>query len=158
MITNLKQILTVIAAKEVLENHGVHPSVQRIAIMKYLMEHCTHPTVDTIYTDLLATLPTLSRTTVYNTLQLFCDANAARAITIDKRNVRYEYCDGNHAHFLCTKCGRVFNVDISDHLSSQLYHDERFTVENVELNFVGICSECDHQSKIAPANQDQQKK
>ncbi|MGM9868931.1 MAG: Fur family transcriptional regulator [Sodaliphilus sp.] len=131
-----------IAAKELLENRGVHPSVQRIAIMKYLMEHCTHPTVDTIYTDLLPSLPTLSRTTVYNTLQLFCDANAARAITIDKRNVRYEYCDSAHAHFLCTKCGRVFDVDISDRLNSSLYHDERFKVENVELNFVGICSEC----------------
>lgn len=141
-----------IAAKELLENRGVHPSVQRIAIIKYLMEHCTHPTVDTIYTDLLATLPTLSRTTVYNTLQLFCDTNAARAITIDKRNVRYEYCDGvhTHAHFLCTKCGRVFDVKISDHLNGHLYHDERFTVENVELNFVGICSECGDREKSEP--------
>ena len=34
---------------ERLQGHNIKPSVQRIAIMKYLMEHRTHPTVDEIY-------------------------------------------------------------------------------------------------------------
>ena len=101
-------------AKQQLVNHGVHPSVQRIAIMKYLMEHCTHPTVDTIYTDLLPILPTLSRTTVYNTLELFCEKNAAMSLTIDRRNIRYDGCVKPHAHFMCNGCGRVFDVEINE--------------------------------------------
>ena len=32
--------------------HGIKPSVQRIAIMEYLFQHHTHPTVDEIYTKL----------------------------------------------------------------------------------------------------------
>ena len=51
---------------ERLQGHNIKPSVQRIAIMKYLMEHRTHPTVDEIYTALSPTIPTLSKTTVYN--------------------------------------------------------------------------------------------
>lgn len=35
-----------------LQNHNIKPSVQRIAIMNYLIEHRTHPTVDEIYTSL----------------------------------------------------------------------------------------------------------
>ena len=35
-----------------LQNHNIKPSVQRIAIMNYLIEHRTHPTVDEIYTAL----------------------------------------------------------------------------------------------------------
>ena len=44
---------------ERLQGHNIKPSVQRIAIMKYLMEHRTHPTVDEIYTALSPTIPTL---------------------------------------------------------------------------------------------------
>ena len=43
---------------ERLQGHNIKPSVQRIAIMKYLMEHRTHPTAVS-YTHL--TLPTNSR-------------------------------------------------------------------------------------------------
>ena len=56
---------------EYLEEHDVKPSVQRIAVMDYLMTHRTHPTVDEIYHALEKQIPTLSKTTVYNTLKLF---------------------------------------------------------------------------------------
>lgn len=32
--------------------HGIKPSVQRLEIMKYLMTHHTHPTVEDVYTAL----------------------------------------------------------------------------------------------------------
>ena len=57
-------------------SHNVKPSAQRIAIMKYLLEHRAHPTVDRIYTELLPAMPTLSRTTVYNTLRVLAENNA----------------------------------------------------------------------------------
>ena len=142
MITNLKQILTVIAAKEVLENHGVHPSVQRIAIMKYLMEHCTHPTVDTIYTDLLATLPTLSRTTVYNTLQLLVTNQAVLGLTIDQHNMHFDGYTHPHAHFLCRSCGKIFDVEVNSHLREHLFTSDKFAIEKVELNYMGLCPDC----------------
>lgn len=128
-------------------NHGVHPSMQRIAIMKYLMEHRTHPTVDTIYTDLLATIPTLSRTTVYNTLELFCEKNVAMPLTIDKRNVRYDGCVTPHAHFMCRSCGRVFDVELNEHVRAHLYDSDRFVIEKVELNSTGLCPECASKEK-----------
>ncbi len=129
-------------AKQQLVAHGVHPSVQRIAIMKYLMEHRTHPTVDTIYTDLLATIPTLSRTTVYNTLELLCEKNVVMPLTIDKRNVRYDGCVKPHAHFMCRCCGRVFDVELSEHVRAHLYDSDRFVIEKVELNSTGLCPDC----------------
>ena len=45
---------------ERLQSHSIKPSVQRIAIMQYLMDHHTHPTVDEIYTALAPGMPTLS--------------------------------------------------------------------------------------------------
>ena len=40
-----------------LQNHNIKPSVQRIAIMNYLIEHRTHPTVDG---DVMDEIPPLS--------------------------------------------------------------------------------------------------
>lgn len=49
----------------------VKPSLQRIAIVEYLMENRIHPTADDIYHALCIQVPTLSKTTVYNTMRLF---------------------------------------------------------------------------------------
>ena len=66
---------------------GVKPSVQRIAIMHYLLTHYTQPTVDDVYRGLSGKMPTLSRTTVYKTLRLLSENNAAQMITIDEHRV-----------------------------------------------------------------------
>mgnify|MGYP000565030315 CR=1 FL=1 len=89
-----------------LQNHNIKPSVQRIAIMTYLMEHRTHPTVDEIYTALAPSIPTLSKTTVYNTLKLLSEQGAAQTLTIDERNTCYDADTTPHAHFLCKHCGK----------------------------------------------------
>ena len=45
MITILK-ILQMNASKQYLLNFGIKPSLQRLTVMKYLMQYHTHPTVD----------------------------------------------------------------------------------------------------------------
>ena len=82
-----------------LQNHNIKPSVQRIAIMNYLIEHRTHPTVDEIYTALSPSIPTLSKTTVYNTLKLLSEQGAAQTLTIDERNTCYDADTSPHGHF-----------------------------------------------------------
>ena len=57
--------------QEYLQSYGIKPSLQRIAIMEYLIENRIHPTVEDIYEALYIKVPTLSKTTVYNTIKLF---------------------------------------------------------------------------------------
>ena len=65
--------------------------MQRIAIMDYLMEHRVHPTADEIYNALYPTMPTLSKTTIYNTMKLFSEQGAVKALVIDEKNDRVQY-------------------------------------------------------------------
>ena len=58
---------TVQGTREYLLKYNIKPSMQRIAIMDYLMVHRVHPTADEIYNALYPTMPTLSKTTIYNT-------------------------------------------------------------------------------------------
>ena len=56
---------------EYLKKNGIKPSIQRMRIFQYLMDNHTHPTVDDIFQNLSPEMPTLSKTTVYNTLNKF---------------------------------------------------------------------------------------
>ena len=56
-----------------LKDHDIKPSYQRMKIFQYLLDNHVHPTVDTIYKALCPEIPTLSKTTVYNTLNLFVE-------------------------------------------------------------------------------------
>lgn len=129
-------------ATQHLVKHGIRPSVQRVAIMDYLMKHHTHPTVDTIYHDLLPAMPTLSRTTVYNTLELLHSHNAVQALTIDSRNVHYDSMMTPHAHFMCRCCGRIIDLPMHSDLPQNPLPQHVTHVEQIQLNYSGVCDQC----------------
>lgn len=126
--------------------HGIKPSVQRIYIMEYLLTHSTHPTADTIYNDLAPLIPTLSKTTVYNTLKLLVEQNATLALTIDDKNVHFDGDTSEHAHFLCLGCGRIYDIDMSEISCSTPLSDD-FCVTETHLYYKGYCKECQNENK-----------
>lgn len=124
-------------------SYNIKPSVQRMAIMDYLLTHKTHPSVDEIYLALCDEIPTLSKTTVYNTLKLFVDHGAALMLTIDEKNACFDGDTSLHAHFLCKKCGRIFDLPYSSEVQKVEQIDMNgFQVEEVHQYYKGICPEC----------------
>ena len=93
-----------------LSEAGVRPSVQRVAVYSYLCEHPVHPTVETLYASLSPEYPTLSKTTIYNTLKLFEEKKLVRSLKIEDDKLRYDADIRPHLHFKCEKCGKVFDV------------------------------------------------
>lgn len=123
--------------------HGIKPSVQRLAVMGYLLEHDTHPTVDEIYCALIKDIPTLSKATVYNTLRLLVEKGAANQLTIDERNACYDGQLYPHAHFLCKRCGKVFDLPLrQQHLANETDIPAGFRVDDSALYFRGVCPDC----------------
>ena len=121
---------------------GIKPSLQRVAIMQYLLDNRTHPTVDEIYSGLQPNMPTLSRTTVYNTLKLLSDKGAVLTLDIDKNQSRY---DGNislHGHFLCTKCGHIEDLFIEQLDILKQFHPDGAEIRDVQLLYKGVCKNC----------------
>jgi Fe2+ or Zn2+ uptake regulation protein len=118
---------------------GIRPSAQRIAIAQYLAEHLTHPTVEEIYHALHDEYPTLSRTTVYNTLWLLVENGVINAISIDRANSQFDYNIENHAHFRCKRCGKVIDLMMPD-FSPQL--PDGLKIDNVNVYYDGLCPEC----------------
>lgn len=127
--------------KEILLTKNVKPSHHRIRIYEYLMEHKVHPTVDQIYSDLIDEIPTLSKTTVYNTLKLFVDAGLVRVLNIDDIESRYDITTDNHGHFKCEACSEIFDFPIHS-IKLEGSELEGFQVDTKNVYFVGICSRC----------------
>lgn len=130
-------------AIERLSSCNIKPSVQRVAIMNYLIENRIHPNVDEIYSYLSPLIPTLSRTTVYNTLKLFAENGVISALTIDDKNICFDVDTSIHSHFLCKKCNRIY--DVKCHISAEtlnILKSEGHNVSETHYYYKGICKNC----------------
>ena len=128
-----------------LKTKGIKPSFQRVKIMEFLQNNHIHPTVNDIYFALIKEIPSLSKTTVYNTLNLFIEKKLVYVIVIEENETRYDLLTHTHGHFKCTCCGALFDVELNiDYSKSQelLGCD----IEEKHIYFKGICRNCKERS------------
>ena len=114
-------------------------SKQRDMILDYLKGTKSHPTVDEIYQHLHPTAPTLSKTSVYNSVKLFVSSGLIKALSIDGTQIRYYADMGHHGHFRCEECSKVYDFKIHEDAESGL---DGFKIEAREIFYSGCCREC----------------
>jgi Fur family peroxide stress response transcriptional regulator len=126
---------------KILTEKNIKPSYQRIKILEYLNENITHPTVNDIFNSLVKEIPILSKATVYNTLELFKNANLAKVVTIEDNETRYDSRVHNHGHFKCDLCGSIydFEINIDGLVINSL---EYFKINDKNVYFTGTCPKC----------------
>lgn len=126
---------------EILTDSNLKPSHQRVMIYSFLASNFIHPTAFQIYDGLKKTIPTLSKTTVYNTLKAFLGANIIREITIEENEIRYEFNRRDHGHFKCEACGRIFDFEIStDGAGTDALAG--FIINDKNVFYKGVCKDC----------------
>ncbi len=128
-------------AEKILRTHGVKPSLLRYKILDYLHQNKTHPTIETIFKDLKPEIPTLSKTSLYNNLYLFAEKEIVKILSIDEKEIRFDYDTTPHAHFKCVVCGRIYDIPINMEIS-HLYELEGFDIKEADLYLKGVCKHC----------------
>lgn len=129
------------SAKDILTSRGVNPSHQRIRILEHLLESMDHPTVTMVYEALSSEISTLSKATVYNTLNALVDAGLATALTIKAEETRYDVKKDPHHHFLCKNCGTIIDIGVRcGYAEASVVAGHR--VEEIHGYFKGTCKEC----------------
>ncbi len=124
-----------------LKDKNIRLSHQRLKVLEYLVNNRCHPTVEQIYTVLHKEIPTLSKTTVYNTLNTLIDAGLVKLITIDENETRYDIDTTTHGHFKCESCGDIYDFKINiDSLESEDL--SYFKVSDKNIYFNGLCPKC----------------
>lgn len=144
MITNIQKLKNLVKAK------GLKPTYQRLKVLEYLDKHMDeHPTVETIYEALSREIPTISMTTIYNTVNAFLEKGLVSAITITGTEVRYDYITAHHHHFLCKKCGRIIDIDIQCPIMARKKKRAfGHKIEEVHGYVKGICKDCLKKVKV----------
>lgn len=109
--------------------------------MNYLVSKRNHPTVDMIYSDLIHEINGLSKTTIYNVLNLFVESGVALALNIEGNEVRYDADTSTHGHFKCKVCTGVIDFRIKqEELPKPLL--EGFRIDEQHYYLKGVCAFC----------------
>jgi len=126
---------------KLLKEKGLKITPQRLEIIRYLDLNRTHPDADTIYTELKKSNPSLSRTTVYNTLDILNQQGLIRELTISRSEMRYDFETRPHHHFLCGKCGEIMDIYVKcPYLDTKELGGNH--IEEIHGYFKGTCKNC----------------
>lgn len=126
-----------------LKEHDIRPSYQRIRIYEYISSMKNHPTIDMIYKALTEEIPSLSKTTIYNTVRLFVHSGIMQPITIEDHEIRYDANVMPHVHFKCNECGKIEDFFLEEtwfDFKAVIPHS--YMIQDEHLYARGICSEC----------------
>lgn len=105
--------------------------------------HC-HATADEIYDEIVKGHPNISKATVYRNLNRLSEMGQIRKIEISDGPDCFDHLCHQHYHIKCTKCGRVFDVDmdyIAD-LGKNIKDSHGFEFIGHNIMFQGICPDC----------------
>lgn len=119
-------------------------SHQRERIYEYLTQSCEHPSAEMVYNDLRPEIPGLSLGTVYRNLKLLEELGKIRRVTSYQGTERYDAICGDHAHFLCQRCGMLQDLSCADSLQIRqaIHLKGGYTVSKLDITITGICPNC----------------
>jgi Fur family ferric uptake transcriptional regulator len=137
---------------EYLERKNLRKSDEREAILKKVCASNGHFDIDSLQKELNETKYHVSRSTLYNTLELFIDAGIViKHQAIPKTKAEYELRKRaeSHIHLVCTVCGKLqeakFNVALFT--NSIIGMKSKLTPDYFSIYVYGVCNKCSAQQK-----------
>jgi Fe2+ or Zn2+ uptake regulation protein len=134
-------ITTIDRLHKQLTEKGIQPSIQRLKILEIIVNSCDHLDAAAIYERLVREIPTLSKTTVYNTLNTFAEKGLVNPITITGDETRYDATVDSHHHLYCRVCKSIIDVNVCcDYATTREIAGH--SVEEIHGYFKGVCKDC----------------
>ncbi|RUM43344.1 MAG: transcriptional repressor [Desulfurobacterium sp.] len=121
---------------------GLKVTPQRIAIYRELASRSDHPSAEELFESLKDKIEGISLTTVYRTLSSLEKAGLVVRVPTLKDKVHYDAKLEPHSHFVCVKCGAIYDIDIPLKQPSAKLSEEGFEVLNCTLLCYGTCRNC----------------
>lgn len=95
---------------QVLDEHGIKPSAQRVAVAEYVLGTREHPSADTVLERVRKSFPMISRATVYNTLNLFVERGLLQQLQLTGGGVVFDPKTEPHHHFIDDETGDIYDI------------------------------------------------
>ena len=95
---------------KVFEQHGILMTPQRVEVAKILLEKPQHLSADQILERLRSAGSSVSKATVYNTLNLFSERGLVREVMVDPVRKFYDSTTRSHHHFYNVDSGELSDI------------------------------------------------
>lgn len=130
--------------KDLLRQRGYRATPQRLAIYDALWNAGSHPTVASIHELAEKRDPTISKATVYKTLELFTEIGLVREIGFKDEPTRYDPETDCHINLVCTNCGKIEDYPCASFEGAipDVEKETGFRVQSHHFEIHGICSDC----------------
>lgn len=93
-----------------LRNHGIQPTPQRLAVAKFVLSTRSHPTAEEVWAAILPGCPTVSRATVYNTLNVLAEKGLVRVRQLGNGSAIFDGQAEPHHHLIDEDTGEVIDL------------------------------------------------
>lgn len=123
---------------------GLKATHQRVEIFREIIQTKEHLDAESLFQRVRVRIPSLSRNTVYLTLQLFLDQGLIATLGTSSARRRFEGNLEPHHHLVCTSCGKVQDFSDPECIELKLWPQFRSwgAIESVHVELRGTCSEC----------------
>jgi len=117
----------------VLQEHGIQPSAQRVAVADYVLKTAEHPSADLVWKRVKASVPYISRATVYNTLNLLVEKGLLRELHLAPDSIVFDPKLEAHHHFIDESSGRIYDVPWEKVKVVDVEHIEGFEIRDYQV-------------------------
>ncbi len=120
------------------QNH-LKSTPQRVAMLG-ILEKKGHADIDYIYNEIKKDFVSISLATVYKNINTMLDAGIIQEIKVPQKKSKFEITKHKHSHFVCERCGEVYDIDMPKKLDIEL--PEGFQPKEASVMVVGVCKSC----------------
>ena len=125
---------------------------QRKVVYDVLMdEQRDHPTASEVFIRAKERMPSIPLATVYNCLETLTHVGAVKQVNVDREASRFCPNLQPHAHFFCSECQEVFDIDLKKQAEAttpwQLPSGAE--VDHLDVTMRGKCPTCSEENSKA---------
>jgi len=134
---------------------GLRLTKQRKVVYEVLVdEKRDHPTASEVFERAKEKMPSISLATVYNCLETLTQVGAVKQVNVDREASRFCPNLNPHAHFFCTRCNEVIDVQLEPKACAESpWHLPSGTkLDEIEVTMKGICPKCETETPQSTNN------
>ncbi|MFP3985477.1 MAG: Fur family transcriptional regulator [Candidatus Bathyarchaeia archaeon] len=127
-----------------LRDGGYKVTPQRLAICELILSSKEHPTADQIYKKVKKKHPTISLTTVYQTLHLLSQIGLLQEMGLSDCISRYDPDTSPHINVVCKKCGKIedYKAKSIENLWTEIIRELGFKPIGQRMDIYTYCDKC----------------
>lgn len=138
-----------------LRTRGMRVTSERLALLEEIYRQHGHIDAEQLLDGVREAGHSVSRATVYRTLELLVDCGLVQRQRLGRNRYLYEHVHPGqrHDHLTCRSCGRVveFVSPAIQAMLNEICRAHGFSREERQLQILGLCEACAERSRPEPA-------